>query len=173
MDATTPAKKPTAKKPAAKNVKKMKKPAIKKETHLLQSGQQLRNQERWPPKIQQLRKPPDHHSHHRPKGAHRRHHHQKQSPGTPRGRGRCRIMIYGISFSNKTLGRHNIFYYDLNGNRHNCFKTRHSSLLEMCESHTYMTSRANTCIRVTCYSVTYHGRETILLQLNTCKVGLN
>ena len=83
MDATTPAKKPTAKKPAAKNVKKMKKPAIKKETHLLQSGQQLRNQKRWPPNIQQLRKPPYHHSHHCPDGAHRRHHHRKQSPVTP------------------------------------------------------------------------------------------
>ena len=66
--ATTPANKPTAKKPAAKNVKKTKKPAIKKEIHLMHSGKQLRNQERWPPKIQQLRKPPDRHSHHCPEG---------------------------------------------------------------------------------------------------------
>ena len=62
-----------AKKPAAKKAKKAKKPAITKETHPLQSGQQLIYQERWPPKIQQLRKPPDHLSHHHPKGAHRRH----------------------------------------------------------------------------------------------------
>ena len=73
MYATTPTKKPTAKKPAAKNDKKTKKPAIKKEIHLMHSGKQLRNQERWPPKIQQLRKPPDRHSHHCPEVAHRCH----------------------------------------------------------------------------------------------------
>ena len=199
-----------AKKPAAKKAKKAKKPAITKETHPLQSGQQLIYQERWPPKIQQLRKPPDHLSHHHPKGAHRRHprpHSGQHSvsiprcssrqlrprlrtgecPATdnfstpadryrarlkrlprslrkppdprPRGRGRCRIMIYGISLSNKSSSRHNILYYDLYGNRHNSFRTRVSyyprtsrtslanSDLRTCWD---MTSRIDTCIRMTC-----------------------